>query len=475
MLRKVLVSTRSGLLSTRRFSADVRPQFLVNPDTGFLPRKDPVAVLPSEFTPLEILLQNMPVKKVDGTPGLLAQNKFGEESAKIPDYTDKIEKIEDTGILSALFRDYTFWASSYLLEPCHHNMIAAGDTHSFGLGRQVLPLNISSPLLLLSEKLGAKPFMEYALSYALYNWKKVNESGAVTYDNLQLVRSFSGEESESGFILVHVSMVAHTKDIVKYCLEILEHARNTDRNAFNNALRNYQQTMRKINMEMDTMWKRSKPEDYEKFRTFIMGIKGQPMFPNGVHYERRDPQTGEVKQMGPFQFRGESGANDSIIPTCDNLLQLTENMPNNPLTEILKDFRTYRPVQHNTWLTFVQENAKLLGIKKFALENSESSFLYLTILDEVRDFRNRHWNFTKEYILRRTLHPVATGGSPIVTWLPNQLSVVLQGMEEVVPMVNPKDLDSISRIRYEEISKFVITQRAYLHREVDKLKEERNA
>jgi indoleamine 2,3-dioxygenase len=108
----------------------------------------------------------MPVKKTDGTPGLLAQYKFGEESAKIPDYTDQIAKIEDTGLLSALFRDYTFWASSYLLEPCHHNMIAAGDTHSFGLGRQTLPLNISSPLLLLSEKLGAKPFMEYALSYA---------------------------------------------------------------------------------------------------------------------------------------------------------------------------------------------------------------------------------------------------------------------------------------------------------------------
>jgi indoleamine 2,3-dioxygenase len=125
-----------------------------------------LAVLPDDFTPLEILLQNMPVKKRDGTPGLLALNKFGEESVKIPDYTDKISKIEDTALLSALFRDYTFWASSYLLEPCHHNMIAAGDTHSFGLGRQLLPLNISSPLMLIGEKLGAKPFMEYALSYA---------------------------------------------------------------------------------------------------------------------------------------------------------------------------------------------------------------------------------------------------------------------------------------------------------------------
>ena len=65
----------------------------------------------------------MPVTKKDGTPGLLAQNKFGDASKAIPDFTDAIKGIEDTGILSALFRDYTFWASSYLLEPCHHNMI----------------------------------------------------------------------------------------------------------------------------------------------------------------------------------------------------------------------------------------------------------------------------------------------------------------------------------------------------------------
>lgn len=455
---------------------DTRPQFLVNPETGFLPRKEPVAVLPEAFAPLERLLQNMPLKKKDGSPGLLAQNKFGDESVKIPDYTKQIEKIEDTGLLSALFRDYTFWASSYLLEPCHHNMLAAGDAHSFGLGRQVLPLNIASPLLLLSEKLGAKPFMEYALSYALYNWKKVNPAGPVTYSNLELVRSFSGEPSESGFILVHVSMVAHTNKLVQHCLDILEHARNRDREAFNAALKGYQQTMRRINTEMETMWKHSKPEDYEKFRTFIMGIKGQPMFPNGVHYERRDPKTNEVVKMGPFEFRGESGANDSIIPTCDNLLQLTESMPNNPLTEILRDFRTYRPVQHNAWLTFVHENAKLLGIKAYALADNQSAFHYLTILDEVRDFRNRHWNFTKEYILRRSLHPVATGGSPIVTWLPNQLAVVLQGMEEVAPVVKCEELkDAADRARCEEINKFITSQRSMLIREVEKLKVERNA
>ena len=61
------------------------------------------------------------------------------------------------------------------------------------------------------------------------------------------------------------------------------------------------------------MWDHSKPEDYDNFRTYIMGIKNQEeMFPNGVIYEGVSEK--------PFFLRGESGANDSIIPTLDNFL-----------------------------------------------------------------------------------------------------------------------------------------------------------
>ena len=43
-----------------------------------------------------------------------------------------------------------------------------------------------------------------------------------------------------------------------------------------------------------------------------------------------------------------------------------------------------------------------------------SSVLYLHALNQVRDFRWRHWCFTREYILKKTSHPTATGGSPII-------------------------------------------------------------
>ncbi len=163
-------NTLHAIPSTRRFfaakAADTRPIFLIGEENGFLPRCDPVVHLPKEFAPVEKILDEMPWVLKNGKPGLLQQNKLGEASKKVPDLTNAVKKIEDAGMLNALFRDYTFWASAYLLEPCHHNMLKAGDTHSFGMGRDTLPVNISGPLIAVAEKIGAKPFMEYAQSYA---------------------------------------------------------------------------------------------------------------------------------------------------------------------------------------------------------------------------------------------------------------------------------------------------------------------
>lgn len=168
------------------------------------------------------------------------------------------------------------------------------------------------------------------------------------------------------------------------------------------------------------MWKKSKPNGYTSFRTFIFGITSQSMFPNGVIYEGVSEE--------PMSFRGESGANDSMVrcgtlstgpkltpqvPMCDNLLQIA--MPETPLTDILKDFRQYRPGNHRQFLEAVRDSAQESGVREFAKQDAVSAALYLQALDQVRDFRWRHWCFTREYILKQTAHPTATGGSPIVT------------------------------------------------------------
>ena len=105
------------------------------------------------------------------------------------------------------------------------------------------------------------------------------------------------------------------------------------------------------------------------------------MFPHGVVYEGVSEE--------PMSFRGESGANDSMVgalqekyswideidskqvPLCDNLLQIS--MPETPLTEILGDFRSYRPGNHREFLEWVRDRAQDVGIRGYAMMDRQSA------------------------------------------------------------------------------------------------------
>ncbi|KAG5982729.1 hypothetical protein E4U55_001447, partial [Claviceps digitariae] len=126
------------------------PAFMVSTTRGFLPRMDPVVTLPREFDALESLLQRMPVKTLSGEPGLLAHSKLGAVvDEEFPDLTEEMDRYtDDLPVMNALYRDYSFLASAYLLEPCHERFLRGEE---YGLGRQVLPRNIARPIARCAE------------------------------------------------------------------------------------------------------------------------------------------------------------------------------------------------------------------------------------------------------------------------------------------------------------------------------------
>ncbi|KAI9735774.1 MAG: hypothetical protein M1818_006383 [Claussenomyces sp. TS43310] len=449
-------STPFNVLHDTKPEDTTLPAFMVSTTRGFLPRADPVVSLPSDFSVLESLLSRMPVKTADGTPGLLASYTFGETVLKeLPDLTDAINKHQHhLPLMNALYRDYSFLASAYLLEPCHERHMKG---ESYGLGRQTLPAVISLPISRCAQLAGFKPFMEYAGSYALFNYRLEDPQKGMEYSNLRLIRAFEHgldhTSSEAGFVLVHVNMVQNSGPLVDGAISAMDACATNERDSFDSGLEKVVQTM----------WGKSKPNDYNTFRTFIFGITNQSMFPHGVVYEGVSEE--------PLSFRGESGANDSMIPLCDNLLQIS--MPSTPLTTILKDFRSYRPGNHREFLEHVLTRSAALDLKTYALAAPSSAALYLHALDQVRDFRWRHWCFTREYILKKTPHPTATGGSPIVTWLPNQLSAVLDAMVDVWERAAAAHGAPGLPPSCAELIEAVLAQRETLRKEVDKYCAER--
>ena len=85
---------------------------------------------------------------------------------------------------------------------------------------------------------------------------------------------------------------------------------------------------------------------------------------------------------------------------------------------------------------------------------------------------HRHWLFAREYIIKRSSHPTATGGSPIVTWLPNQLFAVMDLMLIVWAGVGEgyrMDVEPFVKEMMAEVE----DQRVKLEREVDRWCQER--
>jgi len=122
----------------------------------------------------------------------------------------------------------------------------------------------------------------------------------------------------------------------------------------------------------------------------------------------------------------------------------------------------------------VATRAKQTQFRAMATSSPDLAVWYLANIDLVREFRQRHWNFTKEYIIKHTTHPVATGGSPITTWLPNQLGTVMRIMEEVDGSLQAMEakgqtVSSQHRELLETIRRRYRAQLRILSREVDEL------
>lgn len=139
-----------NVLSDTKPDDTTLPAFMVSTTRGFLPRQEPFIDLPVEFNVLESILTRMPVKTLKGMPGLLATFTLGETVLKeLPDLTGAIDNYKDDLVLmNALYRDYSFLASAYLLEPCHERFVKG---ESYGLGRQTLPAVISRPISRCAE------------------------------------------------------------------------------------------------------------------------------------------------------------------------------------------------------------------------------------------------------------------------------------------------------------------------------------
>lgn len=428
--------------------------FDVSPTKGFLPIHDPLPSLPEEFIHLQTAISRLPET-------IKIPNQIVEVVKGIPDYTDIIHSESvNPFIFQALFRAYTFIASAYTLELSYQVFV---DTGKYGPARRMIPANIARPLVLVAERLKVYPWLDYHYAYSLGNYVKIDPSGSLDWKNLGMACSFTGGQDEVGFIMLHVYINELSPALIDSVMKYKESEDSCH-------LASVAQVMRKINDRRKEMWEASRSERYNDFRIFIMGIKGNTeLFGDGVVYQGcYDDQ--------PQQFRGQTGAQDNIIPMMDIFTGVVDYYPQNKLTEYLIDLRSYRPVCIQDFLTDLRSHySDNPVISKLLREKDANGLLYLLqIVEQIYLFRNGHWSFIQKYIMANTKYENATGGTPIISWVPNQIQCVLTYGEKIIQSID--DLTDIFDLSKENMNMYHILKEGWkvkiqmLNEQVEELK-----
>lgn len=270
---------------------------------------------------------------------------------------------------------------------------------------------------------------------------------------------FSGTTDETGFIMLHVQINQHTAALLGAFQDVLRDARLAGK--AENPAGPWQRLLRAlehINRSRREMWRASRPERYNDFRVFIMGITGnEAIFGPGVVYQG-------VKKFGekPMQFRGQTGAQDDIVPACDILLGIDDTYPVNDLTDYLKDLRHYRPPVVQKWFEDVRKDRETSGLDSFISGEPGIALIAAACVEQIMLFRIGHWQFVQKYILAHTRHATATGGTPITSWLPNQIDACFSRMEQMLRYAAPVKLSASEQRWHANMSQRLTERRRIL-------------
>jgi indoleamine 2,3-dioxygenase len=367
-------------------------EFRIDPERGFLPSSDPLQELPNPLGRWEELARDM--------PKLLA-------AGKLRSYLDQLPLLDT----SPLQGEAEYERAMLILSYFGHGYVWGGMQ-----ARDRIPAGVAVPWYQVSEKLGRPPILSYA-SYALHNWRRVEASGPIAIGNLSLLQNFLAGIDEEWFILVHVDIEAKAAPVLAAIVQAQAAVQADQARAVAAQLGAIAHALESIHETFSRMPENCDPYIYyHRVRPYIHGWKDHPALLNGVVYEGVDTYGGQ-----PQKFRGETGAQSSIVPSLDAALGVTHRA--DPLRPYLLEMRTYMPPAHRHFIKAVEDGPR---IRAYVIENRQDATLrnaYNQCLRLLERFRSQHLEYAANYIQKQSLtspyNPTerGTGGTPFLPYL----------------------------------------------------------
>jgi indoleamine 2,3-dioxygenase len=362
-------------------------------ERGFLPKPDPLDCLPKEFSAWDEIGREL--------PKLLMTGKVRSFIKQLP-FLDAARLTNDREIKRAM-------------------MILSYLGHAYVWGEKEpadsIPPSLAVPWHQTGRMLGRPPVLSYA-SYALDNWRRVDARDRIEVSNIVLLQNFLGGQDEEWFVLIHVAIEATAGAALDAIVAVQRAVADDEREHVADSLATIAGAVEAMNKILLRMPERCDPYVYfRRVRPYIHGWANQPSIPEGVAYEGVEEYAGKAQK-----FRGETGAQSSIIPALDAVLGLThaEDM----LRSYLNEMRDYMPPRHRAFIEAVEGGP---SVRQYVMRHRRARTTlrdaYNAAIDEICRFRSTHLEYARSYINKqsrgdaRNPNAIGTGGTPFIPYL----------------------------------------------------------
>lgn len=363
----------------------------VDPLRGFLPSFDPLERLPSAFDAWEAVAYDL--------PKLLTSDHVRRTLESLPPFP-----------VDALSEEREWERAMVVLSYLGHAYVWGGERPA-----TLLPAVLARPWYAVATHLGRPPVLSYS-SYSLHNWRRFDPTREIEVGNIALLQNFMAGIDEEWFILIHVDIERRAAPAIAALHPCLDAADAGDAEELERQLTVVGDALDGMYATMSRMPEWCDPYIYyHRVRPYIHGWKNHPDLPEGLIYEGVEAYGGQ-----PQQFRGETGAQSSIVPCLDAMLGVghKEDM----LKTYLMEMRTYMPPAHRALMESLEART---AVRAFVMQAAKPSLqaAYDRCVEGVEKFRSLHLEYAATYIFKQAQtdpknpHAVGTGGTPFMKYL----------------------------------------------------------
>ncbi len=378
-------------------------EFDISPDRGFLRARDPLATLssrwPTSLGELGVAL-----------PKLLAARRLRSFVRDLGPVLPDADGPVDLDEYRCAARILSFVGHAYVWEEPHRPA-------------DRIPAQVAIPWCHVLTRLGRPPVLSYA-SYALDNWRRLDQAQPVTLGNIVLAQNFFGGLDEEWFVLIHVEIEAKAGPALAGVVRAINAAIRDDPEDVAHGLHAVASAEEQMYDTLLRMPEGCDPYVYfHRVRPYIHGWMDNPALPHGVVYEGVEAFHGK-----PQQFRGETGAQSSIIPSLDAAFGVPHAA--GPLTHYLLEMRAYMPPTHRAFIERLEQmrdgqgRAVLYGyVRDRQPRHPELWDAFGACIRGLARFRAVHYDYAGRYIHQQSQRSlsnptgVGTGGTPFMTYL----------------------------------------------------------